>query len=127
VRSQARIVLILAGSALFAVSAAVAASDASAVCPAQDASTSSAATGALTPEEARERLDRWRAERIRILSSLFEVGHPDGSVSVDPQGLFAHEIVMRRNPDGSISIRCMPSAWRTLATTPSVSQPLETR
>ena len=125
-RSQGHIALVLAGSTLLAVSAAVAASDAPAVCPAQDASTGSAA-GAPTLEETREKLDRWRAERVRILSSLYEVGHPDGSVSIDSQDLFAHEIVMRRNPDGSISIRCMPTAWRALAATPPVSQPLETR
>ena len=127
VRSQGHIALVLAGSTLLAVSAAVAASDAPAVCPAQDASTGSAAAGAPTLEETREKLDRWRAERVRILSSLYEVGHPDGSVSIDPQDLFAHEIVMRRNPDGSISIRCMPTAWRALASRPPVSQPLETR
>jgi hypothetical protein len=136
VRSQARIVLVLAGSALLAASAAFAASDvhyaaaapvSPAACPAQDDAASAETAGTPTPEEIRERLDRWRAERVRILSSLYEIGHRDGSVSVDPQDLFAHEIVMRRNPDGSMSIRCMPSAWKALATAPPVTRPLETR
>jgi len=137
VRSETRIALVQAGFALLISSGAPAAPDPPAkiagppppvACPAEDIAAPSAIdAGAPTPEEMRKRLERWRVERERVLSSLFEVGHPDGSISVDPQDLFSHEIVMRRNADGSISIQCLPSGWRNLVATPPARRPLETR
>jgi len=54
----------------------------------------------LTPEQ-----QAWIRERTRRDDEgLVEVQHPDGSTSVDLQGLFQHVPVARRNPDGTVTI-----------------------
>jgi hypothetical protein len=129
VRFANRVALVLIDIALFiAVGGAVLRAESPAACPAQDEIQSVASVEAATPapEAPAERLQLWRAERARIISSLFEVGHADGSVSIDPQNLLSTEIVMRRNADGSISIRCLSSGWRSLPAPPP-SPALETK
>jgi hypothetical protein len=62
-----------------------------------------------TPEEARA-LFETRGRGIESLEPLEVVVHPDGMRSVDLKGAFEQQVVLRRNPDGSIMIRCQPAA-----------------
>jgi hypothetical protein len=87
-----------------------------AACPADDrtaASNDSSQNAAASPDS-RAAEEAWLAERESVLSSLAEVRHPDGSVSVDLQEAFWSRVVMQRNPDGSISIRCFPAGSRVV-------------
>ena len=87
-----------------------------AACPADDRRVSndlSAQKAAASPDSSAAE-EAWLAERERVLSSLVQVRHPDGSVSVDLQEAFWSRVVMQRNPDGSISIRCFPAGSRVV-------------
>ena len=87
-----------------------------AACPADDraASPDDSVQTAAASSDARSAQEAWLAERERVLSSLVEVRHSDGSVSVDLQEAFWSRVVMQRNPDGSISIRCFPAGSRVV-------------
>jgi hypothetical protein len=61
-----------------------------------------------TPEEAQALSRAAREEFARAVESLEEVVHPDGTISVDLKGLFMQSVVVVRNPDGSLSMRCVP-------------------
>ncbi len=58
-----------------------------------------------TPEEARA-LFASGGRGIESLEPLEIVVHPDGMRSVDLKGAFDSEIVVRRNPDGSLATIC---------------------
>lgn len=60
-----------------------------------------------TPEEARALFEAG-GRGIENLEPLEVIVHPDGMRSVDLKGAFEQQVVLRRNPDGSITIRCMP-------------------
>jgi len=91
-------------------------------CPAQDAvvlpalqSAMRAAvdpqTGELRPptaDEARRLTDARAAAFASALEQLEMVQHEDGTVSVDLKGLFLQDVVVRKNPDGSLSLKCVP-------------------
>jgi hypothetical protein len=81
----------------------------------------------VTAQAGRRATDRALEERERLVSSLTEVRHPDGSVSVDLQEAFWNRIVMQRNADGSISIRCFPAGSRPFSAIRPLNQPLETK
>ena len=85
-------------------------------CPADDrtASNDPSSQNAAASPDSRAMEEAWLAERGRVLSSLVEARHPDGSVSVDLQEAFLSRVVMQRNPDGSISIRCFPAGARVV-------------
>ena len=61
-----------------------------------------------TPEEAAELAAAARAARLQKLSELEVVEHPDGMKSVDLKDAFMIDLVAHRNPDGSLSIGCLP-------------------
>jgi hypothetical protein len=61
-----------------------------------------------TPEEAAQLAAEIHASRLRALSELEVVVHPDGMKSVDLKDAFLIDVVARRNPDGSLSIGCLP-------------------
>ena len=64
-----------------------------------------------TPEEARAfsaATDGARAASVEPAESLEVLAHPDGMVSVDLKGRFQQSLVVARNPDGSLSLRCGP-------------------
>ena len=65
-----------------------------------------------TPEEAARLGAESRASRLRALADLEVVVHPDGSKSVALKDAFLVDLVARRNPDGSLSIRCLPPGTR---------------
>lgn len=65
-----------------------------------------------TPEEAARLGAETRAARKRALAELEVVVHPDGSKSVDLKDAFLVDLVARRNPDGSLSIQCLPPGTR---------------
>jgi hypothetical protein len=53
---------------------------------------------------------RAEAEAAPESTPVFEVVvHPDGMKTVDLQGAFTSAAVATRNPDGSITIRCLPA------------------
>ena len=61
-----------------------------------------------TPEEAAELAAAVHAARLQTLSELEVVVHPDGMKSVDLKDAFMIDLVARRNPDGTLSIGCLP-------------------
>jgi hypothetical protein len=62
-----------------------------------------------TAEEAAA-LAQAEAEAAPERQPVFEVVvHPDGMKSVDLQGAFTSAAVATRNPDGSITVRCVPA------------------
>lgn len=61
-----------------------------------------------TPEEAAQLAAADHAARLQALSELEVVVHPDGMKSVDLKDAFMIDLVARRNPDGSLSIGCLP-------------------
>lgn len=61
-----------------------------------------------TPEEARTLLESGGRE-IEGLEPLEIVVHPDGMRTVDLKGAFSSRVVARRNPDGSVTTRCLPA------------------
>jgi len=97
---------------------AAARSAAEAACPADDAVGRAGLrafidpqTGQLrepTPEEAAQLAAAAHASRLQALSELEIVVHPDGMKSVDLGDAFLIDLVARRNPDGSLSIDCLP-------------------
>ena len=60
-----------------------------------------------TPEEARALVESG-GRGVEFLEPLEIVVHPDGMRSVDLKGAFSSRVVARRNPDGSITKRCLP-------------------
>ena len=78
-----------------------------------------------TPEEAA----RWAAaEPAPEAQPAFEiVVHPDGMQSVDLHGAFAASLVIRRGPDGSVTLTCLPPGASPDAppAPPGASAPLE--
>jgi hypothetical protein len=55
---------------------------------------------------------------------VFEVVvHPDGMKTVDLQGAFMAAAVATRNPDGSITVRCVPAGTRATAPVPPPARP----
>lgn len=57
---------------------------------------------------------------------VFEVIlHPDGMKSVDLQGAFLAAAVATRNPDGSITVRCVPAGASAAAPAPPARPALE--
>ena len=91
-------------------------------CPAQDAVVLPALqsgmraavdpqTGELRPptaDEARRLTEARAAAFTSALEQLEMVQHEDGTVSVDLKGLFLQDVVVRKNPDGSLSLKCVP-------------------
>ncbi len=91
-------------------------------CPAQDAVVLPAlqsgmraavdpGTGELRPptaDEARRLTDARAAAFASALEQLEMVQHEDGTVSVDLKGLFLQDAVVRKNLDGSLSLKCVP-------------------
>jgi len=61
-----------------------------------------------TPEEARALFEA-RGRGVEYLEPLEVVRHPDGMRSVNLKGAFASQIVAHKNPDGSVSTRCVPA------------------
>lgn len=61
-----------------------------------------------TPEEAAQLAATVHTSRLQALSELEIVVHPDGMKSVDLKDAFLIDLVARRNPDGSLSIGCLP-------------------
>jgi hypothetical protein len=62
-----------------------------------------------TPEEARALVES-AGRGVEYLEPLEIVVSPDGMRSVDLKGAFEARIEVRRNPDGSISERCVPGS-----------------
>jgi hypothetical protein len=62
-----------------------------------------------TPEEARTLFEAG-GRGLEHLEPIEVVQHPNGMRTVDLKGAFSHRIVMKRNPDGSVSTRCVPGA-----------------
>jgi hypothetical protein len=101
---------------------------ADAACPADDAVARAGLrafidpqTGQLrtpTPEEAARLAAAVHAARLQTLSELEIVVHPDGMKSVDLKDAFLIDLVASRNPDGSLSISCLPPG-----TTPGTPPP----
>jgi hypothetical protein len=92
--------------------------DASQVCPADDGLAAMPGlrafidpqTGQLrppTPEEERAFMAALRTQAARETEALEAVVHDDGMVSMDLKGQFLQSVVMRRAPDGSLSIGCV--------------------
>jgi hypothetical protein len=68
-------------------------------------------TGALRTPTAEERsavAARRRAARAESVRNLQVVVHPDGMRSVDLGDAFLFDVVVQRQPDGSIGYRCVP-------------------
>lgn len=74
-----------------------------------------------TPEEAAQLAAAVHASRVQALSELEVVVHPDGMRSVDLKDAFLIDLVARRNPDGSLSIGCLPPS--TSGPTPPAARP----
>ncbi|MGH9398920.1 MAG: post-PEP-CTERM-1 domain-containing protein [Thermoanaerobaculia bacterium] len=72
-------------------------------------------------------LARAEAETAPAEEPIFEViVHPDGMKTVDLRGAFAASIVVTRNPDGSLTLRCVsagPRAGDAAPARPSPAQP----
>ena len=116
--------LIAAAAVMARPGAAPEAADPSAVqeCPAQDAvvlptlqramrAAVDPQTGELRPptaDEARRLTDARAAAFASALEQLEMVRHEDGTVSVDLKGLFLQDVVVRKNPNGSLSLQCVP-------------------
>ncbi len=62
-----------------------------------------------TPEEARALFEAGGGA-VEDLEPLEIVLHPDGMRSVELKGAFSFQVVLSRNPDGSFTTRCIPSA-----------------
>ena len=91
-------------------------------CPAQDAVALPALaagmraavdpqTGELRPptaDEARRLTEARAAAFASALEQLEMVQHEDGTVSVDLKGLFLQDVIIRKGPDGSLSLKCVP-------------------
>jgi hypothetical protein len=60
-----------------------------------------------TPEEARALFEA-RGRQVEYLEPLEVVRHPDGMRSVDLKGAFSSRVLAHKNPDGSVSTRCVP-------------------
>jgi hypothetical protein len=74
-----------------------------------------------TPEESAQLAAAAHAARLQRLSELEVVEHPDGMKSVDLKDAFMIDLVARRNPDGSLSIGCLPPG--APATPPPAARP----
>jgi hypothetical protein len=61
-----------------------------------------------TPEEARALVETGGAGP-EYLEPLEVVVHPNGMRSVDLKGAFSFNVVTRKNPNGSVSTRCVPA------------------
>lgn len=72
-----------------------------------------------TPEEARalSRMARAFVQR----RELEAVTHPNGMTSVDLKDAFLLDIVARRNPDGSLSLDCVPVS-RSISPPPALEE-----
>jgi hypothetical protein len=68
-----------------------------------------------TPEEAQALSRAARKEFEQTVKNLQPIVHPDGTISVDLQGLFMQDLVAVKNPDGSLSIRCVPDSEKATA------------
>jgi hypothetical protein len=68
-----------------------------------------------TPEEQRALADRAHAETSIAAESPVVVVYPDGMVVVDLKGHFMQSVVVGRNPDGSLSMRCAPATEKPAA------------
>jgi hypothetical protein len=79
-----------------------------------------------TVEEAAA-IARAQGEAAPERQPVFEIiVHPDGMKSVDLQDAFLSAAVATRNPDGSITVRCVPAGASTAAPAPlPVRQALE--
>lgn len=60
-----------------------------------------------TPEEARALVEAG-GRGVEFLEPLEVVVHPNGMRSVDLKGAFSSRVLARRNPDGSVTARCLP-------------------
>ena len=65
-----------------------------------------------TPEEARALFESG-GRGVEDLEPIEIVVHPDGMRSIDLKGAFSSAVVSRRNPDGSLSTRCVPAGPAT--------------
>jgi hypothetical protein len=61
-----------------------------------------------SPEEARALFESGGLG-VEGLEPVEIVVHPNGMRSVDLKGAFSYEVVSRRNADGSLSMRCVPT------------------
>jgi hypothetical protein len=78
-----------------------------------------------TPEEAAQLAAAVHAARIQALSELEIVVHPDGMRSVELGDAFLMDLVARRNPDGTLSIDCLPpGATGTPSPAPRAAAPV---
>ncbi len=68
-----------------------------------------------TPEEAQALSRAARAEFAQPAESLQPIVLPDGTIAVDLKGLFMQNLVALKNPDGSLSMRCLPDSERSVA------------
>lgn len=68
-----------------------------------------------TPEEIEALSRSAREEFARAVESLEPVVLPDGTIALDLKGLFMHTMVAVRNPDGSLSILCLPDSEMAVA------------
>ena len=76
-----------------------------------------------TAEEAAA-LARVQAEAAPERQPVFEViVHPDGMRSVDLQGAFLSAAVATRNPDGSITVHCVPAGTSAVALAAAPARP----
>jgi hypothetical protein len=65
-----------------------------------------------TPDEARALFESG-ALAVEGLEPIEIVVHPNGMRTVDLKGAFSYAVVSRRNPDGSLSTRCIPTGSGT--------------
>ncbi len=76
-----------------------------------------------TPEETQALARAAREEFARAVESLEAVVHPDGTISLDLRGLFMQDLVAAKNPDGSLSVRCVPAPEHAAALAAPASAP----
>jgi hypothetical protein len=77
-----------------------------------------------TPEEAQALARAAREKFAREVESLEAIVHPDGMISLDLKGLFMQDLVVVKNPDGSLSMRCVPdSESGTVPVAPAPGKP----
>jgi hypothetical protein len=77
-----------------------------------------------TPEETQALARAAREKFAREVESLEAIVHPDGMISLDLKGLFMQDLVIVKNPDGSLSMRCVPdSESGTVPVAPAPGKP----
>ncbi len=98
---------------------------AAAICPADDRVGGAGFRAFIDPQTGQlrqptpEDLTAWtkaaREEFSRAVESLQPTVLPDGTLMLDLQGLFMQDLVVTRNPDGSLSTQCVPDWEKEVA------------